>query len=356
MSYCRALRRQFTCFGMSVGALLAALPVAGCSANDHPPFIAPVGGGGGRQGAAPPDSNDSDLVEEAGASNAPSDAPSDTPNDTPGGAIAGGEVYLLAPLKSDAQPLALSRIETPEAYSFGLCAFCGNAQFRGTQLVYSQGPGSPVRTFVPDLGGSPAPQGFDYPSTLENDPIIPTPACNAGPKRFLTGPGGELYYLCDDGYWYSDNTKLYKGEWQFLTIGARGLVLVRTDFLTYGVLNLSTGDVTPADELPRAEHFAVRWHASGFHLVLDSLDGGAALHEVHADGTSTQLGRYVKTAEGGSVLTPNDAYVIIGYTDGNPDTVGIDRLGLDGSVEHVYTTRLADSIFDLRYATLLTSR
>jgi hypothetical protein len=278
--------------------------------------------------------------------------------DTPTPGATQSTIYLLAPVWDTQNPLGFGPIEHPEEYEFGLCATCDNAQFRGAQLIYSDtldSMGAPIHQFVPDLSSSPVPSGFEFPKTMGNDPVVPTPGCSA-PSDFMTGPDGELYYLCGgtDGAWWSGSVEMYHGDAKFMCVGAGGLILAWQDS-SFGVLDLSAHKFTAAPGVPAHQDYAIRWKAGSFHIVLNDEQGGALLYEIRPDGSSTQLGAYQEAAPDG-VLTEDDHFVVVGYADAAQQTVAIKRLGLDGSSEQVFSSDLPHPIFQLQAATLITGR
>lgn len=355
MSHSRGYRSQTGLLVGLLGALGVGLLAFGCSAKEHPAFIGPVVEGAGRAGA--PGGEQPDTSADAGSGDSSGDVP--PIQDPPGSSTtSAGPVYVLAPLNPDTGPLAFSPIEHPEAYSFGLCSTCFDAQFLGTKLVYQQSPRQPLFSFERDLNGSPEPKSTTFPLTAPNDPVVATPACTAGPQAFLTGPNGELYYQCPaDGTWYSGSEQIYKGAAELLMIGSGGLVLVIQDE-AYGVLNINDGQVATVAGVNPLTRYAQRWNSKGFHVV-QAESKGPVLREIHPDGSSALVGTFKDTVQGGTgggVLTEDDHLVVIGFSDNAQTKVLIERVGLDGNVTPVYSGAVGESYLSLQYARLITAR
>ncbi|HET7544416.1 MAG TPA: hypothetical protein VFK05_31310 [Polyangiaceae bacterium] len=351
MTYWRAFRTQFASFGLLLGTSFAALTLSGCSAPEHPDFISSVADGGRR--SIGPDAS-SNPTGDAGDSNTPEPQPAGDPS----------TVYLLVPLLVVYTPFALAPIDQPEVYKFGLCEFCGDAQFRGTDLLYYNNSvvgGAPLHSFVPD-STSPAPTDTSFPRSVANDPIVPTPGCE-NVTGFLTGPDRQLFYRCgdSDGAWWSGDVEEYHGGASFLAIGTGGVILV-SEAGKYGILDLSTRKVTPVVGLPSGvTQFGIHWTADSFHIVLmDIITHDATLYEIHPDGSSVMLGTYDFSSPLGAPLwgelAADDTFVTVDYTDTSKTKVAINRLGPDGSVKEAFSSKLPHATLHLEAARLITGR
>jgi len=140
--------------------------LAGCGGKKHPPIFISETGTGGRSGASgggggpslDPNSgsDDAGALDSAGAGSDPSGGSQGVAHS---GEFETNDVFVIDSLKDVYIPV-IARVTTPNDYSYGLERF-GNpadtyvAKFLGRSLIYDLGPGTKLRTFVPDLVGSP---------------------------------------------------------------------------------------------------------------------------------------------------------------------------------------------------------
>jgi hypothetical protein len=152
-------------------------------------------------------------------------------------------------------------------------------------------------------GWAPSPGApFDFPEpTLQEDPVLPTPPCDAGVggmqlQGFLVAPDGERIHTCG-GVWYSEDGDRVAEGITPLRYGFDGLLLLATGEREHALFDIEAGVERPITGLPPCPRIVARAGLeSGFLIALEC--GLAELWSIDGDGSAVRVGVYPPFPDG----------------------------------------------------------